>query len=130
MPMTYLSDEWFAAAGDAFADLPERPGATATIQRVITGTPDGDVAYHLTLDDGRIVGVERGTDDAAQVTLTLPYKDALRVEHGEYSSERGVHAGPPEGGRLDRRGAGLPAGHRHAGVRGGPGAPAAPTSTA
>ena len=85
MPMTYLSDEWFAAAGDAFADLPERPGATATIQRVITGTPDGDVAYHLTLDDGRIVGVERGTNDAAQVTLTLPYKDALRVEHGEYS---------------------------------------------
>jgi putative sterol carrier protein len=85
MPMTYLSDEWFTAVGDAFADLPERPGATAKIQRVITGTPDGDVAYHLTLDEGRIVGVERGTDDAAQVTLTLPYKDALRVEHGEYS---------------------------------------------
>ena len=44
MPVTYLSDEWFAAAGDAFAALPERPGATATIQRVITGSPDGDVA--------------------------------------------------------------------------------------
>ena len=85
MPVTYLSDEWFAAAGDAFADLPERPGATATIQRVITGSPDGDIAYHLTLEDGRVVGVERGTDDAAQVTLTLPYKDALRVEKGEYS---------------------------------------------
>ena len=85
MPLSYLSDEWFAAAGDAFADLPERPGATATIQRVITGTPDGDVAYHLTLQEGRIVGVERGTDEGAQATLTLPYKDALRVEHGEDS---------------------------------------------
>ena len=85
MPLTYLSDEWFAAAGDAFADLPERPGATATIQRVNTGTPDGDVAYHLTLQEGRIVGVERGTDEGAQATLTLPYKDALRVEHGEDS---------------------------------------------
>jgi SCP-2 sterol transfer family len=85
MPVTYLSDEWFAAAADAFAALPERPGATATIQRVITGSPDGDIAYHLALEDGRVVGVERGTDDAAQVTLTLPYKDALRVEKGEYS---------------------------------------------
>jgi alkyl sulfatase BDS1-like metallo-beta-lactamase superfamily hydrolase len=85
MPVTYLSDEWFAAAADAFAALPERPGATATIQRVITGSPDGDIAYHLTLEDGRVVGVERGTDDAAQVTLTLPYKDALRVEKGECS---------------------------------------------
>lgn len=85
MAMTYLSDEWFAAASKAFAGLPERAGATATIQRVVTGTPDGDVAFHLTLEDGRITDVERGTDEAAQATLTLSYKDAMAVEHGKDS---------------------------------------------
>ena len=85
MAMTYLSDDWFAAASAAFADLPERSGATATVQRVVTGTPDGDVAFHLHLDDGRLTSMERGTDEAAQVTLTLPYKDAVKVEHGEDS---------------------------------------------
>ena len=112
MPMTYLSDEWFAAAGDAFADLPERPGATATIQRVITGTPDGDVAYHLTLEDGRIVGVEpgnrrRGAGHPDPHVQGRPARRARRV-----LAERGVHAGPAEGGRLHGRRARLPAGHR------------------
>ena len=85
MALTYLSDEWFDAVGRASADLPVRAGASATIQRVITGTPDGDVAYHFALQDGRIVDIERGPDEAAQATLTLPYKEALKVERGEYS---------------------------------------------
>jgi len=52
---------------------------------VVTGTPDGDVAFHLRLDDGRVTTIERGTDETAEVTLTLPYKDAVKVEQGEDS---------------------------------------------
>ncbi|MGH2684617.1 MAG: hypothetical protein ACRDJP_04015, partial [Actinomycetota bacterium] len=68
----YLSAEWLeavdaAAAGDD--DLRKAThGLHLTVQQRVTGGPDGEVAYHLVLDDGS-VEVRRGEAPAPDVTF-------------------------------------------------------------
>jgi hypothetical protein len=79
----YLTQEWLDRATAVFGSLPERPGANARIQRVVTGAPTGDVAWVEVVEDGRVVEQTLGSDDAAEVILTLPYDQARAIESGD-----------------------------------------------
>ena len=79
----FLSDGWFDRQRTLGAELPERPGATARVQHVVTGTPDGEVRYVLTIVDGRTTDVVVGADDTADVTFTNTLADAQALAQGE-----------------------------------------------
>ena len=79
----FLSDEWFELQRSLGAELPERPGATARVQQIVTGGPDGEVRYVHTVVDGRTTDVVRGGDDSADVTFTNSYADAQSLARGE-----------------------------------------------
>lgn len=79
----YLSQEWLDLQKSTAEELPERPGATARVQHVVTGTPDGEVRYIQSVVDGRLEELALGNDPAAEVTLTQTYPDALQLAKGE-----------------------------------------------
>ncbi len=79
----YLTQEWLDASKDLAADQPERPGASARMQYVVTGTPDGDVSYYWILENGKLLESKVGTLDDAEVTLTQSYEDSVKVQKGE-----------------------------------------------
>jgi putative sterol carrier protein len=79
----YLSQEWLDEGKDLAQDFPERPGATARMQYVITGGPDGDVKYFQVIDNGKMQESTLGEDANAEFTLTLTYDDSVKVAKGE-----------------------------------------------
>lgn len=79
----YLSSEWMDLFKDLAADFPETPGATARLQYVITGGPDGEVRYFHVIDNGHTVEHALGDDPETEVTLTSSYDDKLKVDKGE-----------------------------------------------
>lgn len=80
---TFLTQEWLDLLCTLAAGLPERPGATARLQVVVTGGPDGEVRYVQHIEDGRLVACSLGGDDAADATLTESYDDAVQIAKGE-----------------------------------------------
>jgi putative sterol carrier protein len=81
--VAFLSQEWLDRQRQLIADLPERPGATARVQVVVSGAPDGEVAYLQVFEDGRLVGCARSRDDSADVTLNQTYADAVAIATGD-----------------------------------------------
>ncbi len=79
----WLTQEWFEETRRLAQDQPERPGASARMQYVVTGGPGGDVEYYWVLHDGRLVDSGLGRLPDAEVTLTTPYEDAKRIQQGE-----------------------------------------------
>lgn len=79
----WLSAEWFDRTCEMAADQPARPGLSARIQYELTGGPDGDVRYYWVLEDGRLRSSAGGTVDAPEVTLTMPWADAVAMQKGE-----------------------------------------------
>lgn len=81
--VAFLSEAWLELVRDLGAELPERPGASARVQHVVTGTPDGEVRYVHTVVDGRTTELALGADDRADVTYTNTYADAQALVRGE-----------------------------------------------
>ncbi len=79
----YLTQEWLDLQRELAQDFPERPGATARMQYVVTGAPDGDVSYVTVIDDGKMVENRLGTDAAAEFTLASTYDDSVKILNGE-----------------------------------------------
>ena len=79
----FLSQEWLDETRALAGDQPERPGASAKMQYVVTGGPDGDVSYYWVLENGKLLESNVGTLDDAEVTLTQSYEDAVKVQKGE-----------------------------------------------
>lgn len=79
----WLSTEWFDQTRAMAADQPERPGLSARIQYEIAGGPDGDVSYFWILEDGRLRSSAPGTIDGPDVTLTMPWNEAVAMHKGE-----------------------------------------------
>ena len=79
----FLSDAWCELHRSLGGELPERPGATARVQHVVTGAPDGEVRYLHTVVDGRTTEFGTGSDDAVDVTFTNTYADAQALARGE-----------------------------------------------
>lgn len=79
----FLTQEWLDE-GKALAEgQPERPGATARMQYVITGGPEGDVKYYWVLENGKLLESNLGELPDAEVTLSESYDDAVRLQKGE-----------------------------------------------
>jgi len=79
----YLSQEWLDRQCELGRDLPRDAGASAVVQHVVTGGPDGDVRYVLTVEDGIVTTAVLGTDADADVTLTTPYAESVSILQGE-----------------------------------------------
>jgi putative sterol carrier protein len=79
----FLSQEWLDLQKELAQEFPERPGATARMQYVVTGAPDGDVAYYQVIENGKMQEAQLGTDDQAEFTITQGYDDAVKIAKGE-----------------------------------------------
>ncbi len=97
----FLSPQWLeqltaAAGGDAVG-----PGATV-VQQVVTGGPDGDIAFVLEVDAGH-VRARPGSDAGAVVTLTEAWETAVRIHRGELTAHDAIRAGLVKAGGDVRR---------------------------
>ena len=79
----YLSQEWLDLQKELAQEFPDRPGATARMQYLITGTPDGDVSYYQVIEDGKMLESTLGTDPDAEFTLSQTYDDSVKIAKGE-----------------------------------------------
>jgi alkyl sulfatase BDS1-like metallo-beta-lactamase superfamily hydrolase len=79
----YLSQEWLDEGRALAESQPERPGASAKMQYVVTGGPEGDIKYYWVLDNGKLLESHLGEIADADFTLTLSYDDSVKVAQGE-----------------------------------------------
>ncbi len=79
----YLSQEWLDETRTMADSQPERPGASARMQYVVTGGPDGDIKYFSVLENGKLLESKLGELPDADVTMTLSYDDSVKVQKGE-----------------------------------------------
>jgi putative sterol carrier protein len=79
----WLSQEWLDETRKMAEGQPERPGASARMQYVVTGAPEGDIEYFWVLENGKITQSQLGHLDDAEVTLTTVHSDAMKIQKGE-----------------------------------------------
>jgi putative sterol carrier protein len=79
----YLTQEYMDLTRELAQEFPERPGATARLQYVVTGAPDGEVHYYSVIENGKILEQSLGDDPQAEVTLTSAYEDSVSIAKGE-----------------------------------------------
>jgi putative sterol carrier protein len=79
----YLSQEWLDEGRKLAQEFPERPGATARMQFVVTGAPGGDVKYYQVVENGKMLESKLGEDAGADFTLTSTYDDSVKIQKGE-----------------------------------------------
>jgi hypothetical protein len=89
----FLSEAWLELLRSLGAERPERPGASARVQHIVTGAPEGDVRFIHTTVDGRTTELVFGTDDAVDVTFTHTYADARAIFRGELDPRVGFMRG-------------------------------------
>ncbi|MBW3548302.1 MAG: SCP2 sterol-binding domain-containing protein [Actinobacteria bacterium] len=92
----FLSPEWMAEASAAAATSPELAEASAgvhlVVQQVVTGGPDGDVRYVVSLSDGRArFGAGEAAD--ADVAFTTDWETAVAVATGASSAQDAFASG-------------------------------------
>jgi predicted lipid carrier protein YhbT len=80
---TFLSQEWLDDERATFDELPRIPGASARVQWIVTGGPDGEVRFASVIEDGRVVEQKLGDDAAADFTLTAPLALFQAIRSGE-----------------------------------------------
>lgn len=94
--LTFLSDEWISALHDAASTDPvlaeQTRDVALTIEQEVTGTPRGDVRYHLTFDHGS-VAVVPGPAPVATVRFHQDYDTAASIAMGEGSAQRAFMTG-------------------------------------
>jgi len=79
----WLTQEWLDETRGLAERQPERPGASARMQYVVTGGPEGDIQYYWLLENGKLTDSRLGKLDDAEVTLTTGYDDAVKIQRGE-----------------------------------------------
>lgn len=79
----WLTQEWLDQTKELAQGQPERPGASARMQYVVTGGPQGEVRYYWDLENGKLADAKLGDVADPEVTLTQSYDDALKIQKGE-----------------------------------------------
>ena len=80
----FLTQEWHDESRRMAEGQPERPGASARMQYVVTGAPDGeDVRYYWVLENGKLLESALGDLEDSEITLTQSYADAVAIQKGE-----------------------------------------------
>lgn len=78
----YLSPDWLDEGRALAASQPERLGASARMQYVVTGGPEGDIKYWWRLEDGKLVDSAQGVLEDSDFTMTLSYDDSVKIQKG------------------------------------------------
>lgn len=98
----FLSGEWIEEAAEAAASSEELKEATAgvhlAVQQIVTGGPEGDARYVVSIDDGALV-LRLGEDDTPDVTFTLEWATAVAMATGALGAQEAFTTG-----RLQLRG--------------------------
>ena len=94
----FLTAEWIDALDAAARQAAVPAGVCVTIQQIVTDETEGDVRYHLILDDGRLT-VRPGEAATADVTLVQSREVAAALSRGELNAQQALEAG-----RLKLRG--------------------------
>jgi putative sterol carrier protein len=79
----WLTQEWLDETKKMADGQPERPGASAKMQYVVSGGPDGEVKYYWVLENGKLLDSKLGDLPDAEVTMTMTYEDAMKIQKGE-----------------------------------------------
>ena len=79
----YLTQEWLDETRQMAESQPERPGASARMQYIVTGAPGGDVHYYWVLENGKLKESRLGEMPDPEVTMTQTYEDAMKIQKGE-----------------------------------------------
>ena len=92
----FLSPEWMAEASAAAATSPELAEASAgvhlVVEQVVTGGPDGDVRYVVSLTDGQArLGAGEAAD--ADVAFITDWETAVAVATGASSAQDAFTSG-------------------------------------
>lgn len=79
----YLTQEWLDQGRELSKDQPERVGASAKVQYMVSGGPDGDIEYYWVLEDGKLLESQLGKIDDADFTMTMSYDDSVAMAKGD-----------------------------------------------
>ena len=79
----YLSQQWLDESRELAKDQPDRPGASAKMQYVVSGGPDGEIKYYWVLENGKLLESQLGEVADADFTLTSTYEDSVAIAKGE-----------------------------------------------
>jgi predicted lipid carrier protein YhbT len=89
-----LTQDWLDAQREATQQLPERPGASATIEYRVSGGPDGEVVFHTVLTDGRITWNALGPAESdADFTVLVAHAEYVAIVRGELDQNVGFMQG-------------------------------------
>lgn len=92
----FLSSEWIAEAATAAASSKEletsAAGVHLVVQQEVTGGPDGDVHYVVSINDGR-VSLQLGGHEAPDVTFTLDWATAVTMAEGVLGAQEAFTSG-------------------------------------
>jgi hypothetical protein len=79
----WLTQEWLDLTRKMAETQPERPGATARMQYVVSGGPEGDIKYYWVVENGKLVESHLGELADSEFTMTMTYDDAIKIQKGE-----------------------------------------------
>ncbi|MEO7836661.1 MAG: SCP2 sterol-binding domain-containing protein [Acidimicrobiales bacterium] len=79
----FLSQEWHEATLKMAESQPHRPDASARMQYVVLGGPEGDIRYYWLLEEGKLLEAQLGDMEEPEITLTQTYEDAASIQKGE-----------------------------------------------
>jgi putative sterol carrier protein len=88
----FLGPDWLAAVAAAAGEVRVDEPARLHVAQVVTGGPDGEVAYTVHLSGGRMT-VAAGAADDVDVTFTCDYPTAAALSRGERSAQDAFMAG-------------------------------------
>ena len=78
----YLTQEWLDQSRELAKDQPDRPGASAKMQYVVTGGPEGDIKYYWVLENGKLLESQVGEIAEPDFTMTSSYDDSVAIAKG------------------------------------------------
>ncbi len=86
MDVRFLSPEWLAAAADAVCAAAPGGAGSLTLQQVVTGGPDGEVAYRVRIAPDAVELLPGRADDA-DVMFTEDWDTAAAIGEGRLSPQ-------------------------------------------
>ena len=92
----YLSNEWIRAVAEGIKLNSEIAAVardnTVSVTQIVTGTPHGDVTYHLESRDGKIVFAS-GPATVSDIAFTQDWQTAVGVAMGKINAQEAFISG-------------------------------------
>ena len=89
----YLSNEWINAVAEGISQSSEIAAVarnnSVAVTQIITGTPRGDVTYHLESRDGKI-SFASGAAATSDIAFTQDWQTAVGVATGKINAQEAI----------------------------------------